>query len=140
MTFERLVLFSDGGSRRRKISYAAAAALITDGETVVAEKGWFLGDITNNQAEYSGLLRGIDLALELGTRELICISDSQLMIRQLNGDYRVKNKNLKLLFEQVKGREKEFSSVLYIHVPREHEMIQRADELVNKVLDSHMGK
>ena len=139
MSRERLVLYTDGGSRARGKRYAAAAAILTDGKKVLMSEGWFLGDVTNNAAEYSGLIRGIGLARSVGTGELICISDSQLMIRQLNGEYRVRNKGLKPLFSDVRVLEKEFDMILYVHASREHPMIQRADSLLNEILDRNCG-
>lgn len=139
MSPERLVLYTDGGSRTRDKRYAAAAAVLTDGKRVLKKEGWFLGDVTNNIAEYIGLIRGMELARSYSPEELICISDSQLMIRQLNGDYRVKNEGLRRLFSRVMELEKDFGLVLYVHSHREHPMIQRADSLLNTILDRKCG-
>lgn len=135
----RLILHTDGGSRDRGKRYAAAAIVLTDGVKVVEERSWFLGEMTNNQAEYNGLIRGMEIARELGCKDLVCISDSQLMIRQLNNEYRVKKQHLKELYLQAKKLETNFSEVIYAHVTREHPMIQRADELLNTILDKHCG-
>jgi ribonuclease HI len=132
---KRLVLYTDGGSRLRGKRYAAAAAVLTDGEQIIEERSRFLGELTNNQAEYHALLIGLDLAHSHGAGELVCISDSQLMVRQLNGEYKVKNAGLRDLFGDVVEKISKFGMCLFVHAPREHPMIQRADQLVNETLD-----
>jgi len=139
-TGQRLVLFTDGGSRLRGKRYAAAAAVLTDGEQIVEESTKYLGEMTNNQAEYQALLIGIKLARKRGTTELVCISDSQLMVRQMNGEYKVKNPGLRVLKRQVDDVADGIGLCLIVHAPREHPMIQRADELVNEVLDDAWEK
>jgi len=133
---KRLVLYTDGGSRgnqsrkKGKGARAAAAAIITDGDSTLKEQGWYLGDLTN-----TGLIRGMEMALDLGAEELVCISDSQLMIRQMTGEYRVKNPGLRKLFGEAKVMQGRFSWVSYVHVGRDHPMITKADSLLNDVLD-----
>ena len=138
--YPRLILHTDGGSRNRKIRYAAAASVITDGEQVIREATWYLGSLTNNQAEYTALVRGMEIAAEIGCIELICISDSQLMVRQMAGDYRVKSPQLCLLYLQAKKLELRFHQVIFAHVSRDHPFIQHADKLLNNVLDEYLGK
>lgn len=143
MSHRRLVLYTDGGSRLRGKRFAAAAAILHDGERIIQESARILGELTNNQAEYSALIMGIEMALNVGgegVEELICISDSQLMIRQLNGEYKVKNVSLKPLAEMVKELAQGFNLVLYVHTNRDHPMVQRADMLVNRILDEEWSK
>ncbi len=133
-----MVLYTDGGCRKNLKREAAAATILTDGKEVIQEDAWYLGDRTNNRAEYAALLCGMKLARQHGTGELVCISDSQLMIKQLRGEYQVKSPKLMRLYHRAKELEVGFDLVIYIHVNREHPMIQRADAMVNRVLDEKM--
>jgi ribonuclease HI len=93
----------------------------------------FLGDQTNNVAEYEGVLLGLRRAQELGIREVEVIADSQLVIRQLGGQYRVKNMGLKPLYDAAVRLLKTFDRVRLVHVPRE--LNTEADEMSNRAID-----
>jgi ribonuclease HI len=129
----RLVVNVDGGSRGNP-GPAAIAAVASDPEgQVLAERAETIGRATNNVAEYRALLLGISLATELGASELELIGDSQLIVRQVRGDYKVKEPNLKPLHAQALSALSEFASWTIRDVRREHN--ERADELLNEALD-----
>ena len=98
------------------------------------EAGYFLGPMTNNQAEYTALIRALEAARTMEARKLKLVSDSQLMVRQLNGQYKVKNPGLRPLFNTAIDRLSEFDRWSIRHVMREAN--QRADELANVAMDA----
>ncbi|HJW65719.1 MAG TPA: ribonuclease HI family protein [Candidatus Bathyarchaeia archaeon] len=129
------MIFSDGGARGNP-GPAAFAFIIQSGiGEVVASSSGYSGNCTNNQAEYLALLAALEAAAKLKTETVTCHLDSELVVKQLNGEYRVKNKELKLLWQKVKGFTKQFKEVQFISVPRTHRTIQAADRLVNLILD-----
>ncbi len=129
-------VYSDGAARGNPGPAGAGAVLLDENGEVVAELGRFLGDQTNNVAEYEGLLLGLNRALELGATDLEVLADSQLVIRQLSGIYRVRNEGLRPLFEQAKRLLARFRHVELRHIPRE--MNGAADEMSNRAIDERM--
>jgi ribonuclease H / adenosylcobalamin/alpha-ribazole phosphatase len=101
---------------------------------VLAAHGEAIGRATNNVAEYSGLVAGMAKAAELGVRELEVVSDSELLVKQMRGDYRVKNEALRVLWEEANDLERRFARVRYTAVRRAHNEL--ADRLVNEALDA----
>ena len=101
---------------------------------VLAAHGEAIGHATNNVAEYSGLLAGMAKAVELGVSELEVVSDSELLVKQMRGDYRVKNETLRELWEEANDLERRFAKVRYTAVRRAHNEL--ADRLVNEALDA----
>jgi probable phosphoglycerate mutase len=101
---------------------------------VLAARGEAIGHATNNVAEYSGLVAGMTKAAELGVRELEVVSDSELLVKQMRGEYRVKNEALRLLWEEANELERRFAKVRYTAVRRAHNEL--ADSLVNEALDA----
>ncbi len=132
---QRLTIYSDGGARGNP--GPAAIAFLASNETGITVKAEsrFIGDKTNNQAEYEALLMALEFAAEQRAKEVICYLDSELVGKQLNGEYAVKNYELKQLNQQVQVLKKNFDKVTFVNVPRSHPQIQRADALVNKTLD-----
>jgi ribonuclease HI len=123
----------DGGARGNP-GPAAVAAVATDDEgQVVGERNAYIGEATNNVAEYRALLLGLELARELGATEVEVINDSELVARQIGGEYKVKHAGLKPLFIEAMRELREFDSWAVRAVRREHN--ERADELVNEALD-----
>lgn len=94
-----------------------------------------IGEATNNIAEYRAVLKGLELAHELGLEEIEYFVDSELVARQLSGEYRIKTPHLKDLFIRAKERERQFHKVTYKQVPRTHEKIRWVDRLVNQALN-----
>jgi probable phosphoglycerate mutase len=101
---------------------------------VLAAHGEAIGRATNNVAEYSGLVAGMTKAAELGVRELEVVSDSELLVKQMRGEYRVKNEALRRLWEEANDLERRFARVRYTAVRRAHNEL--ADRLVNEALDA----
>jgi ribonuclease HI len=134
----KAMLYADGGSRGNPGPAAYGAVLFdVDGETL-REVSEFLGIATNNVAEWSGLIAGLEAALELGVDEIEVRLDSELVVRQLSGAYRVKQPHLIPLHAKAKSLLRRFPHSHVAHVRRE--LNKEADKLVNQVLDAHAGK
>ncbi|HEB13991.1 MAG TPA: ribonuclease HI family protein [candidate division WWE3 bacterium] len=131
----RFFLFADGASRGNP-GPAGAGVVLKDREGhVVAEKSQFLGRMTNNEAEYRALLLGFAAAREHIKDKgatLVCLMDSQLVVFQVKGLYKIKAPHLRELLTKVKIEERGFTTVLYKLIPREKNA--RADELANEAL------
>jgi len=126
-------LFADGGSRGNPGPAASAAVLIdTAGETI-EEVDAYLGTATNNVAEWNALLLGLLAAQKRGIRRLAIRLDSELVVKQLRGEYRVKHVGLQPLYQRARVLLRSFEAVDIAHVPREQNT--QADRLVNRVLD-----
>ena len=130
----RLVVNVDGGSRGNP-GPAAIGVVVSDGDgQIIDELGETIGDATNNVAEYRALLRGIARGLELGATELELIGDSELVVRQVRGEYKVKDSGLKPLHAEVKAALTAVPAWSIRNVPREQNA--EADRLVNEALDA----
>jgi ribonuclease HI len=127
-------LWTDGGARGNPGPAAFAYVLETEDGTVLDARGEAIGVATNNVAEYSALVAGLSRALEAGIRELEVRSDSELMVKQMRGEYRVKNKDLQSLFLDASRAAREIGRVTYTHVRREHNEL--AERLLYEALDS----
>jgi len=130
---------SDGGSRGNP-GPAALGLIIRDGEKILEEYGEYIGKATNNVAEYHGIIKAMKLALKYTTGEVTCIMDSELIIKQLNGEYKVKHPNMKPLYEEVQKIIPKFKKVHFIHVKRNQRFQKMADFMVNKALDEKLKK
>lgn len=131
-------LYTDGGARGNP-GPAAGAGIIQDADgSVVAEVSEYLGVATNNVAEYRALALTLRKARELGCQAVAIHMDSELIVRQLNGLYKVKDPKMRELYGQVQGLLRQFVDWTVQHVRRADN--QRADELVNNVLDARDGK
>ena len=126
-------LFTDGGSRGNPGPAAYGYALETDDGTVLAAEGETIGVATNNVAEYRGLVAGLARAVELGVDAVEVRSDSELLVKQMRGEYRIKNAALQELSVQASRLARQVGAVEYRHVRREHNEL--ADRLVNDALD-----
>jgi ribonuclease HI len=129
-----LKIHTDGGARGNPGPAAFAYVIARDGHEPIEVAG-LLGHTTNNQAEYTALVRALQHALRLGANHRVILhSDSELMVKQMNGEYRVKNAELRPLYEEAcKVRGKFTQPVRIVHVRRE--LNSRADQLCNEVLD-----
>lgn len=128
----RLTVNVDGGARGNP-GPAAIGVVVRSEDEVIAEVGEKIGEATNNVAEYKALLKGIELAAEHGASELELIGDSELVVRQVEGRYKVKNAGMKELHEEVKRALRDFDSWSIRHVRRADNA--DADRLVNEALD-----
>jgi ribonuclease HI len=128
-----LVAYADGGSRGNP-GEAACAAVVTDADGAeLLRRSKRLGKTTNNVAEYEGVLLALDLCRQLGAATVRLRLDSELVVRQINGRYRVKHPGLSRLFLRVREESRAFAKVVVEHVPRQENKV--ADELVNATLD-----
>jgi ribonuclease HI len=128
-----LTIYTDGAARGNPGPAAYAYVIKAAGAPPVEEAGC-LGKLTNNQAEYTALVRALERAARLGTHHRLAVhSDSELLVKQMNGEYRVKNEDLRPLYEKAQELRERFAAVTIRHVPRAAN--KRADELCNEALD-----
>jgi ribonuclease HI len=127
-------LYTDGGARGNPGPAAYGYVLEAEDGTVLAAHGERIGVATNNVAEYRGLVAGLEKAVDLAVAELEVRSDSELMVKQMRGEYRVKNEALRDLSLQATRLARKLEKVEYRHVAREHNEL--ADRLVNEALDA----
>lgn len=133
MNYDKLIIFCDGGARGNPGPAGIGAVIYDKDKNILAEISEYIGEATNNQAEYRAVIAAIDKAREIRADELLFYLDSELVVRQLNGEYRVKNKELAPLFVKIYNASLDFKKVSYNHIPRE--MNKEADKLVNMALD-----
>ena len=126
-------LFTDGGSRGNPGPAAYGFVLESEDGTVLDARGEAIGIATNNVAEYAALVAGLERAVDAGVVELEVVSDSELLVKQMRGEYRVKNKALQDLFLDASRLARKVGRVTYTAVRREHNEL--ADSLVNEALD-----
>jgi probable phosphoglycerate mutase len=127
-------LSTDGGARGNPGPAAFGYVLEAEDGTVLDARGEAIGVATNNVAEYSALVAGLEKAAELGVTELEVVSDSELLVKQMTGEYRVKNETLAELNEEAERLARRVGRVRYVAVRREHNEL--ADRLVNDALDA----
>jgi ribonuclease HI len=127
-------LSTDGGARGNPGPAAYGYVLETDDGTLLAAHGERIGIATNNVAEYRALIAGLEKALELGVDHVDVISDSELLVKQMTGEYRIKNETLQDLAQQASRLARKVGKVSYEAVRREHNEL--ADSLVNEALDA----
>src|SRR3989339_1726799 len=125
-------LYTDGGARGNP-GPAAIGGVLYHNDKKIKTFSALIGKTTNNQAEYQALIKGLELALKHGVRELDCFLDSELVVKQLNKEYKVKDKNLAKIFVQVWNLAIKFKKITFSHVRRE--LNKEADKLVNEALD-----
>ena len=133
----KVVVHVDGGARGNPGPAAVAAVASTPAGEPLAERNAYIGETTNNVAEYRALLLGLELARELGAAEVEVINDSELVARQIGGEYKVKHAGLRPLFAEAMAELRDFESWAVRPVRREQNA--RADELVNEALDGTLG-
>ena len=131
----KLVVHVDGGARGNPGPAAVAAVASTVDGDVVGERNEYIGEATNNVAEYRAVLLAIELARDLQATEIEVVNDSELVARQIGGEYKVKHAGLKPLYAETMEKLRSFDAWAVRNVRREHN--KRADELVNEALDAH---
>jgi ribonuclease HI len=127
-------LFTDGGARGNPGPAAYAYVLEADDGTVLAAHGEAIGVATNNIAEYRALVEGLRKAAQLSVGRLEVVADSELLVRQMRGEYRIKNETLRELAREAASLARQLERVEYQFVRREHNVL--ADRLVNEALDA----
>lgn len=129
---KQLSLFTDGASRGNPGPAAAGVIVREQGGNVLLKRGQFLGRMTNNEAEYRALLLGLELARKFKAETLVCFLDSELVVSQLNGLYRVKKAHLREILFKIRQEECRYPKVIYKLIPREKNTT--ADALANDIL------
>jgi ribonuclease H / adenosylcobalamin/alpha-ribazole phosphatase len=127
-------LWTDGGARGNPGPAAYGYVLESEDGTVLAAHGEAIGEATNNVAEYRALVAGLGKAVELAVDDVEVVSDSELLVKQMRGEYKVKNEVLRDLWDQASTLAEKLRSVRYTAVRREHNEL--ADRLVNEALDA----
>lgn len=133
-TYEKLIVYSDGGSRGNPGPSASGFVLLDDRSHIVYEGGSFLGQTTNNVAEYTAVLEALEMAKVFGANIVDMRMDSQLVANQMNGTYKIKNADLLSLHSRIQDLSADFEKVTYTYVAREYNTL--ADGMVNKILDA----
>jgi ribonuclease HI len=134
-----LEIYTDGAARNNPGKGSCAYVFVLNNE-IILEEVFFLGTITNNQAEYQGLIRALDKAIEYTRWNVKVFSDSELVINQMTGNWRVKDQDIKRLYREAAEMERGIQNIEYFHVPRENEYIKKVDKLCNKCVDEKIGK
>lgn len=130
-----ITIYSDGGSRGNPGPSAAGFVVLNNQQQVISEGGEYLGITTNNQAEYQGVRIGLEEAQKLGYKKVDFKLDSMLVVNQMKGYYKIKNRELWPIHERIRLLMTKFDRVTFTHVPRQFN--QLADGMVNKTLDAH---
>jgi len=126
-------LYCDGASRGNPGPSGAGVVLLDEKGEQIFELSRYLDNGTNNEAEYRALVRGLEAAADLGVKQIEIFSDSELVVRQISGKYKVRNPRLRSLFDQAVSRLQQFDEYAIFHVGRE--LNQRADQLANEAID-----
>lgn len=141
--YEEVNIFTDGGARGNPGPAAIGCVIkqksvISDQESVIWEFGEYIGETTNNQAEYRALIRALEQALQLKLDRVHCFLDSELLVKQIKREYRVKEPTLQSLYLKVFNLTQQFRSIDFTHIPRERN--KHADRMVNEALDKQVKK
>ncbi len=132
---DKVKLFTDGGCRGNPGPGAIGILIMDSSNNELRKYAECIGETTNNRAEYHALIKGLDLCAKHTRGSVVCYLDSELVVKQLHGDFRLKNDKLRELFQQVKDRERVFDSVVYQHVSRKNQYIQKVDHLLNNAFE-----
>lgn len=127
----KAILHTDGGARGNPGPAGIGVVLEVGDQKKLFKK--YIGESTNNQAEYQALVLGLEEAIKLGVAEVDCYLDSELVVKQLNREYKVKNEGLAPLFIKIHNLSQKFKKIKFIHVFRESN--KEADKLVNEAID-----
>lgn len=129
----KYILHTDGGSRGNPGKAGIGIVISDDNNNIIETYSEFIGMQTNNYAEYSALIKGLNISIDKNIKEMDCYLDSELVVKQLKGIYRVKDETLKTLHAKAISLTKNFDKIEFIHVKRN--LNKEADKLVNKALD-----
>lgn len=132
--------YTDGASRGNPGPSAYAYILVDDEGGIILQDSGYLGEGTNNSAEYHAVIESLKAASRYTRGRVVVFSDSELVVRQINGTYRIRKDHLAVLYREVQEAASHFEGVEFKNVPRDHPVIARADLLCNRVLDMHAGK
>lgn len=132
----KAIIYSDGGARGNPGPAGIGAVIYNEEKQEIATISRFIGKATNNQAEYKALIAVLQKAKDLNIKEAIVYLDSELIVKQINGEYKVKDKDLAKLFIEVYNLKQSFDKISFFHVRREEN--KRADSLANEAMDSQI--
>ncbi len=137
-TLKKVKIFADGGSRGNPGPSASGFVIINpETDEVLVDKGVYLGVTTNNQAEYLALKYALEAVQKMGAREVDVYLDSMLVVNQMKGIFKIKNRDLWPIHDAIRDLTASFKRVSFTHIPREHNGL--ADAAVNRALDSHLS-
>ena len=131
----RLRVYSDGASRGNPGISAIAFMILTEEDRLLKRYSRYVGIRTNNQAEYEALISALEFASKLTDQEVTCCMDSELVVKHLNGEYKVRNPTLKTLWLKVQELKHSFQRMAFMSVPRTDIHIKQVDRLANQALD-----
>lgn len=134
MDIKEAVIYSDGGSRGNPGIAGIGISIQDKAGNEIKAISQYIGEQTNNVAEYKALSRGLEIAFDLGIENVTCYLDSELVVKQIKGEYKVKNERMIPMYNMVMPLIKKFNSFEIIHVRRE--LNKRADQLANEAMDS----
>jgi len=129
------IIFTDGGARGNPGPAGIGVVIVDDAGNIIAQHKKYIGEATNNVAEYKALILALEKVEELGGQQVTVRMDSELIVRQMQGRYKIKDSRLKILAADVLKLIKNFQKVEFHHIPREQNKI--ADQLVNEAIDEH---
>lgn len=135
----RLKIYSDGACWGNPGHSAIAFMILDEQDRVLREHSEYIGVGTNNQAEYKALILSLKSALNFGV-EAACYSDSKLVVKQMNGEWKVKHPNMRHLWREAIAIKERFKKISFIHVPRTDRFIERMDNLANQEINKVAGK
>jgi ribonuclease HI len=135
MVVNEIHIFTDGACRGNPGPAGIAFSIYDEKKNTLFEHKERIGDATNNVAEYNAIIRALEAAAGYCRKKVFVYSDSELVIKQLKGSYKVKKKHILVLFHAVKDKEKAFEFVTYTHLKRDNPRIKRVDMLANMALD-----
>lgn len=130
---QKLIIYTDGGARGNPGPAASAFVIYNEEKKIIEKGGKFLGKTTNNQAEYQAVILALPRAKDLGAKEIEFYLDSELVVKQLNREYKVRDADLAPLFLKIWNLSLAFKKITYTHIPREKN--SEADAVVNEILD-----
>lgn len=132
---DEVTLYTDGGCRGNPGPGAIGLIIVSGAREVLYHHSQCIGETTNNRAEYRALIKGLDLCAKFTRGRVCCYSDSEIVVKQVNGVYRLKNDDLRELFDEVQRVKGRFKDVVIQHVRRTNEYIKRADALLNNAFE-----
>lgn len=129
----KVKIYSDGGARGNPGPAGIGVVIFDDQGKIIKKIKRYIGETTNNQAEYQAILAGLKAAKELKAKQVKCYLDSELVVKQMNGEYKVKDQNLALIFIKIWNLQHDFEKISFNHIRREKNKL--ADQLVNEAID-----
>ncbi len=132
-SYNKLIIYTDGGARGNPGPAGIGCVIYDEKNKIIAEISKSIGHATNNQAEYQAVISGLEKAHQLGAKDLEFYLDSELVVKQLKHEYKVKNRELAPLFLKIHNLTMSFKKINYKYIPREKNKL--ADKLVNKAID-----